>query len=299
MDQKTGFCVEIQFEKGASNPSRIFRTMTGLIEAFQVVDSHLIGSIYQKIKPVILLEEIESGSIRTIFRYFFEQFNDDALKNLDWKPLVGQYLVKAKYLILNFLENRETISSIAEIDELRSLLLDAAKQTDVKIISCYQPISRRNLLDGTLILTEALKPLSEKDAANYITAEDNAKFNYEFSITSSSIEDLLVRETIINREILILKVKKPDFLGDSKWEFHSGKIIPAKIEDVGWLAKFQTQSPDTRILPGDSLKVKVDHSIRYGFDNELISEDYIIKEIVQVLPSPEQPKLFHPSKQPE
>jgi len=55
-------------------------------------------------------------------------------KNIDWKLLVGQYLVKAKYYILEFLKDRETINSIAEVDELRNLLLDVAKDTDVKRI---------------------------------------------------------------------------------------------------------------------------------------------------------------------
>ncbi len=117
-------------------------------------------------------------------------------------------------------------------------------------------------------------------------------FNQDFAITQDSIEKLLTKERITNREVLILKVKKPDYLGESKWEFQSGKIIPARVEDFDWLKKFRARNQEAHVLPGDSLKVKVDHSTSYGFEGEIISEDYVIIEVIGVQKPPTQSDIF-------
>jgi hypothetical protein len=62
---KADFCLEIQFQKDSENPSRIFRAMSELIETMQFLDQALIKSIDSKIQPIMLLEDIESGSVRT------------------------------------------------------------------------------------------------------------------------------------------------------------------------------------------------------------------------------------------
>ena len=93
------FAIQIDFQKGEENPSRVFKCMTELIERFQEIDKDLAGSIDVKIEPVMALEEIESGSITVWLRSALDAVEDSALKNLNWKPAVGKYLVKAKYLL--------------------------------------------------------------------------------------------------------------------------------------------------------------------------------------------------------
>ena len=98
-----------------------------------------------------------------------------------------------------------------------------------------------------------------------------------------ALEDLSVKETTILENISMnLIVKKPDYLGSSKWDVrHGTKIISAKIEHEEWLTRFQNRQFDIR--PGDALKCKVTIEHRYGFDNELISENYSITEVLDVL----------------
>jgi hypothetical protein len=297
MNMHSDFCLEIKFKKDFGDPTRVFRSMTSMIEGLQQLDTHLVRSIHSGMKPVLLLEDIEVSSIRTWFKLCLEQVHDDALKNLNWKPLVGQYLVKGKYMILKFLEEREKVTSYAEIEALEQALVAEAMATDVRRIPYYQPISKRQLLEDMITITDAIKPLSEWDEARYITPSNTAKFNFSFAITPETIEEILVKETITNEETLILKVKKPDYLGESKWEFQIGKIITAKIEDAAWLVNFRGRKPEARILPGDSLRVVADHTTKYGFDNEVISEEYVIREVLgvnrpPVRNDPEQQELF-------
>jgi len=92
---------------------------------------------------------------------------------------------------------------------------------------------------------------------------------------------------------MYLKVKKPDYLGQSMWEFkYEGKLIQAKIYDSGWLERFQKK---TEILgPGDSIRALVEVKVNYDKYGEVIASHYTIldvKEIVQI-PKGVQQSIF-------
>ena len=71
-------------------------------------------------------------------------------------------------------------------------------------------------------------------------------------------------------------------LGASKWEFrHGSRNITAKIEDQGWLLRFQGREVDVR--PGDALRCIVQITNKYGHDNELLSEQFVITQVEEVL----------------
>ncbi len=71
------------------------------------------------------------------------------------------------------------------------------------------------------------------------------------------IEALAIARTIEQPSAeMILAVKKPDYLGTSKWDLRHGKrTIQAKIEDEDWLRRFQNRQEDVR--PGDALRCNV------------------------------------------
>jgi len=105
----------------------------------------------------------------------------------------------------------------------------------------------------------------------------------QFAFAPDSIEKLLTEETITNTSELILKVKKPDYLGESRWEFrHGTSTITAKVLDEQWLKQFQNRQIDIR--PGDSLRAKVEISAKYGYDKEVVSVSHTILDVLEVLP---------------
>ena len=82
---------------------------------------------------------------------------------------------------------------------------------------------------------------------------------------------------------MILKVKKPDYLGASMWELRHGEHNwSARIEDDEWLHRFQTRDVDVR--PGDSLRALVRTDVRYGYHNEVVSEHRTILKVLETLP---------------
>jgi len=280
---ENSFCIVIDYEKNSVNPTRIFKTMTNLIETFQLLDIDLIKSIDSKIEPQLILEDIEIGSLKTYISNILKSVDDDAIKTLDWKPAVGKYLVRAKYIIIDLLEGKTQITNKREIDDIRDRLLSLAEETGVKKFPYYSPIESSDLINGIDRINKSLKNLNPEDKATFITKDETATFNLNLDFAPKQIEDLLTKETITSNTVMILKVKKPDYLGDSKWEFkHDAHSILVKIQDVDWIKQFQNREIDIR--PGDSVKAKIQTEVKYGFENEVINTNYILVEVLEVLP---------------
>ena len=282
-DLTADFCITIDFKKESEAPSRIFRSLSHLIDSFHSFDLDLLQSIDAKIEPIILLEDIETGSIKTWLKYALTEVEDEALKQLDWKPAIGKYLVKAKYYVIKFLEDKTEITDRVQIEDLNKDLLKLANETDIKHIPAYAPLPTQKLLQHLEDFTAATSYLTHEDKAKYTTREDEASFNLGFSIIPEVIENILTREIIESNITLILKIKKPDYLGESQWELrYDNKIIPVKISDSIWLKDFQDRKVDVR--PGDSIRAKVRITTKYGYDLNIVSISYNITEVVEVIP---------------
>ena len=111
--------------------------MAELVDAFVEIDQLLLQSIDVKIQPILILEDIEAGSLKSWFRTELESTDDGAIKNFKWKPLVGTYLVKAKYIVIDFLNEKTEISNLDQIEALSAKLSETAKETDVLRIPAY------------------------------------------------------------------------------------------------------------------------------------------------------------------
>jgi hypothetical protein len=290
---ESDFAVEIDFEPETGyDPARVFKSMSQLIDAFRNIDMHLVSSINSSIEPILMLEDIEAGSLRTWLRNRLDLLpGDDVLKDGDWKKVVGYYLVKCKHIIVRFIEGKATITTQSDVRSLEAELLAAAKETQALRIPAYEPIKRRDLLEGIQEVSRALAHLEGSDGASLITTDGKTGFNLDFRITDQTIEDLTVEENLSHEEEMILKVKKPDFLGESKWEFIYERSIEVKIEDSEWLIKFQ--NGEEPISPGDSLRAKVHVDVKYGYNREIVSRDYRITKVIRILhrAKPEQKLL--------
>src|ERR1700678_2263261 len=108
---RADFGIEVTFASGTPDPARVFRSMTSLIDSFQYFDKDLIQVIDVQIDPILLLEDIEAGSLRTWLRSLISTVDDSALKEGDWKKVVGAYLLKAKYILVKRLEGKTEITT--------------------------------------------------------------------------------------------------------------------------------------------------------------------------------------------
>ncbi len=278
---KSDFCIEIDFDRNLPNPERVFNAMAGLISSLKETDKILINSISSKIEPVMMLENIESGSIKTWLRQVLIETDDDALKNVDWKKQIGKYLVKGKYILLDFLDGKTTITDRKEIEGLQNNLTQLAEDTGVNEFPIYVKPNAVKLLKNMSEISDSVKVLGKTDTAKYISSEGNATFNLEMNFSPEGIESLITKESIENTVNTILKVKKPDYLGDSMWTLkYNGRSIEAKILDDNFLLSFQNREEDIR--PGDSLRAELRITANYGYDNSHLDSKYDVIKVISI-----------------
>ncbi len=273
------FAFEIDFQRGVGPASRVFLATHDFIRACEILDSDLVRSIDSNIETVLVLEDIEAGSIKTWLRNTLSATEDNALKTLDWKPIVGKYLVRAKYATLRWLDD----GSPKTLPDLRREVQKIAAETDVRHLPDYVAPSPATLIRALRDFQGVKDHLLSGDRASFLTQGDSVDLNLSVRLSVEDIEAMAVARTIGTPSTeMILAVKKPDYLGESKWELrHGRKTISVRIEDTEWLKRFQSREIDVR--PGDALRCSVRIDMEYGFDNELIAEKYTILAILDVL----------------
>ena len=258
----------------------MFAATHDFIRACEKLDAELVQSIDASIETIMMLEDIEIGSIKTWLRTALKSVDDDALKTLDWKAAVGAYLVKAKYAVIRWTEDTD---APRHLPDLRREIQKIAQETDVRHLPDYSPPSPTALVNAMRDIQGVKDHLIEGDRAVMITPNGDVEMNLTIRWPLEDIEALAVARTIVAPATeMILAVKKPDYLGTSKWELRHGKrTIQAKIENQEWLRRFQNREVDVR--PGDALRCTVAIEHLYGHDNELLAERYTILQVNEVL----------------
>lgn len=277
------FGFKIDFARDTEDPARVFRALSGLIDFCKITDKILIKSLdIDDIEPDLLLENIDRGSIRVWLKIVLKSTNEKILHNSIIKAIQFD-LVESKSSIIKFINHRDTINNISELSELKERLISLAKDTEVNNLGIYLPPSDKDLLSSLDKCQSAKSELQAADKLYYIIGSSNIPINRDFSISPESLENLRLKEAMESESIMILKVKKPDYLGESKWEFrHGRRIIEAKINDLEWLNRFKKR--EIIIAPGDAVKAKVKIVEKYDYNGELISSKHIIQKVIEIIP---------------
>lgn len=176
-------------------------------------------------------------------------------------------------------------------DQLHTL----AENTNIKMLPAYNPIKTRELLETLRDLSDSVAPLTEGDTVKYIAGQQESTFNLAFKLTPEAIENLITKETTTMTGEQILKIKKPDYLGESMWEMKHGKdTIQASILDKTWLQGFQAGK--IPLAPGDSIRAIVTEEYKYDYNQNLIAERRNVDEVTEVIHGPEQLDMFEGNK---
>ena len=81
---KADFAFYVDFKRGEGSASRVFSATHDFIRACESLDGELLSSIDSNIETVMVLEDIEAGSLKTWLRNSLRAADDQALKDLDW-----------------------------------------------------------------------------------------------------------------------------------------------------------------------------------------------------------------------
>ena len=80
IDKGADFSIIIDFDKKSPNPSRVFEAMSLLIKSFEQLDRDLVKHLDNKIEPVLILEDVEKGSLKTILANVLKGIPDEAIE---------------------------------------------------------------------------------------------------------------------------------------------------------------------------------------------------------------------------
>ena len=284
-----GIEIRIEFERGTGDPTRIFHSMARLIESMQSIDSHLGACIGIGVRTSLVLEDVEASSLKAKLKTTIEAIPDEPLKSGDIKKLIGHYLLLSKHKILDWCNDRTEISTREEVKQLESDLHQLAENTNIKQIPAYTQINTANLLSDIAEIKNALNYLGARDHATLKSKEGLSHYNNKLLVSENIVQEIVTRETLKSTGERIVKVKKPDYLGQSRWVFkYSGHMIEAKISDSDWLLKFQ--SKEVHLQPGDSLKVLLREEVSYGYDSEIVHTEYEVVKVLAVIRGLSEPQ---------
>jgi hypothetical protein len=265
------FGFKIDFARNTEDPARIFRALSELIKFCEVTDKALIKSLDIDVEYKLILDDIEEGSLIVWLKYNFEP---------DFR-LVNLYLVKAKSRIIKWIEGKDTINTLSELADVVEEIQDDAKETKTNPLNIYHPLNNKIVLLIVDSLQSPTSHLQEWDELFYLTGESKLPVNRNFAISKEKQDKLLVEAENTYESELTLEVKKPDYLGESKWQFKlDNRIVDVKINDLDWLKSFQNR--EFEVHPGDSVKAKVE-VISKSYFSQKTKYEYVLKEVIEVI----------------
>lgn len=275
--------IKVDYEPNSADPARVFRAMSGLIDAIHQIDVHLARSINASVEPRLLLQRIETGSLRSVMRQVVRIVDPSDMADDAVEPRVIRYLSRGAVRILAFINGHDTVENPEEVHELQQDLVLLAEETGASAFPAYEPVVAARLLEDMQRIGEAAKNLHAGDRASFTSSEGTVQINRGFGLTDRRIEDLLTSQVIQQTPLRILVVKKPDYLGASMWQFrHANHNIEAKMLDAEWLADFQARRIELR--PGDAIRAEVREEIKLDAHGNLVAEHYDVLRVLSVIP---------------
>lgn len=284
------FAVRVDFEKNTGNPRRIFEAADRLIASFENIDADFVSLIDPSIQSRLVLSDVTSGSIRIWLAQKLEATDEQAFKELSWRKVVGPLVLDARNKYIDWANRTGKKPSRKLLLEAKSDLDDLAASSDVRGLPGYGNTSVKQVADHLVSLSQAKAPLLSGDALYVETRRESIRFNPIRVLPSDFFDKVLIKESIPDDNTMILKVKKPDFLGLSQWEFRLGnKPILAKVSHEDWLHDYQNRREAVR--PGDSIRAVVKVTTQYGYDNEIVDTKYEVIEVLEVDHAPVQGRM--------
>lgn len=271
--------LKIDFREGVGSAARPFQIAADLIRALEDLDATLVKSVDSSIETTLIVEDLQKSSIKVYLRNFLKAVDDDGLKTLDWKPLVGQYLVKAKYAALRWLDDDKP--KLSDLTEKVALL---AKEVDIHHIPTPGAPNPTRLLQSLDRLQSVKQDFREGEGLT-ITL-DSTEYSVDLSkvwVPSEAVEAPPGEMELVAEQQTILVVRKPDMLGKTTWQFRIGnKNLTLPIDDDAWLATYHAR--EVSLLPGDALQVVLKTVSKFSDRGELIENKQSITKVVRVIP---------------
>lgn len=286
---KNPISVRIEYENGRSNPQEILRCGIDAINAISLFDETLGRCVSASIKNALKLEKFEEGSLIIKMASLFVESSDE--KHIDERITpenTAKFVENARERIVKRIESFPDIIPGKSITELVSDVTIAAQELGIHDSVGYTPPNPIELGKAVNSLLDCGSSLKPGEKVQFSSAE-NPEINKDYIDIPQGkkvdIDDVI--ESLVGRELenttdQILAIRKPDFLGDSQWDFKRGKdSISAKIEDEEWMQRFK--NGEIVIVPNDALHVDLHEHAKYDKNGVMIFMKRTILKVKEVI----------------
>jgi hypothetical protein len=276
------FELKLEFNKDTEDPSRLFRSFADLIDSIKELDTTLAQSINTSVSSKIYLDDIEKGSlIGKLWNHLVINDDNKLDDNDSSEEIINDFIDESRSKSLEFIESGK--SQVSDLENLANEIDEIAKEKGLAKTFNYAKLDILDLAKNLNEINDAVNKL-EEDEKFIVKNSKNKTEEITKGTDKINIEDVeraLTTEEIKSESIIYYKIKRPDFLGDSQWEFkHGNKTLKIKILHVKWLEDFHQGG--VIVVPGDSLKVKIKQNFKYNKNGYLISEKTEIVEVLEI-----------------
>jgi hypothetical protein len=279
---KSSFEIKLEFDKNTENPSRLFYSFAEMIDSVNNLDLVIAKTINSTILSKIILDDIEKGSILAKLWNELVISEDGKIDNPAPQENIKKYIEDSRLAAINFVSHNK--SSVEDLEKLGSEIAEIAETNKVAETFNYAEPNLIELAKSINEIKNSTDDLNENEGFILTNSNENPSEIMRSGgekIDIEAVEKFLTKEELVNNYEAFYKIKKPDFLGDSQWDFkHGTKSIKVKILHLDWLDQFH--KGEIVVLPGDSLKVKIKQTNKYNQNGYLISEKIEIIEVLEI-----------------
>jgi hypothetical protein len=275
------FAIEINFSPETINASGIFRCMAGLVDGFASLDDDFAGGLGLVGRTQLILQRVEAGSLRSVFKSVLELFDDDALSQGNWNMLIGRFLLRAKRSAIRELQEPPVVTTEA-VSRFRRDVRRMSTEVGFRPGRQLNPAPFGPILDDIETINSSLKLLDTGESASLITAGEPISLKQNPRYSSRRLKRALIQRSEGSEEEMTLPVKRPDYLGGQSWDFvQDGRAQRIKILDHKWLRNFRLGEVSVR--PGESLKVLARIDVSYDEEDEVIFKKIQILRVLEII----------------
>lgn len=277
-EPQSDIILKIDFNDGEGSAARPFQIEADLIRALEDLDATLLKSVDTSIRTTLIVEDLQKSSIKVFLRNVFKILDDDALKTLDWKPIVGQYLVKGKYAALKWLDDDKP--KLSDLTDEISLL---ASEAEIHHLHAPVPPNPTRLIQSLDRLQSVKREFRDGEALTITLGSSEYRVDIASDWQPSEIVEVPEGEMeLVAEQQTVLMVRKPDLLGKTAWQFKLGKKpLSLPIEDNEWLHRYHAR--EVVILAGDALSVILKTVSKFSSSGELIENRQTIMKVLKVI----------------
>jgi hypothetical protein len=270
--------LKLDYEQGKSDPFVVFSAYAEIVNSFREIDNLLGKSINSNTSCNLTLEDVIPGSIISKIKAWLD--GDDGLvqNTMPDKKNLQEFVDESAKVFVETL-NDTKIESSKQVNGIQDKIEKLAIYNGINNIFTYTPPQAKAILNVANGFAKSINRLSENETIHYHCNNDIIPIRKNIEVYFDKIQEEFVNRTIVSEGEMILKIKKPDLLGNTLWTFKHDKSIQARIEDTEWLNNFfKAEIP---LFSGDSLHANVKTISKYDSDGNLIKQEYVVTKITE------------------